>query len=386
LTELLAHARASDLTGVKQLKDRIELLAAQMKYWRAGQLLADALYLRLCGQLESACRDFDACIGRSELDERDPARVPAFWLPAVSGNIETLVERGLHEQAKALGLHTLAKCHTLGIDLPTLDVKRALALAHAKLADFDAAVALLDHVISAQKALGVTGLMLGASYEARARIAIWARDEAALREFGQLTAHEYRRGTSPLGACYERLMDEAREAFPERLAAIATGQPPTAARSASQMLRQATTAAERAALALSLLCEDRAALGGYLYLMTQSGWTLVATQGVPEVDATLEQFARAYLRAELEPLELATRAEISERTPLPLPAAHAGIAHPVALARARDADVDHIGLALLMLDPHAAPGRSDTRLPGLLASQLSDAGDACPITLADLVL
>ena len=55
---------------------------------------------------------------------------------------------------------------------------------------------------------------LGVSYEARARIAIWAGDGPGVAEYARLTAHEYRHGSgSPLGARYERLMDEARSAI-----------------------------------------------------------------------------------------------------------------------------------------------------------------------------
>ena len=40
-----------------------------------------------------------------------------------------------------------------------------------------------------------------------------AADQGAIEEYGRLTANEYRHGEgSPLGARYERLMDEARSA------------------------------------------------------------------------------------------------------------------------------------------------------------------------------
>jgi hypothetical protein len=68
-------------------------------------------------------------------------------------------------------------------------------------------------LIAQQRALGVTGLHLGATYEARARIAIWDEDTAAIERYTQLTAEEYRHGSgSALGARYERLMSEARRA------------------------------------------------------------------------------------------------------------------------------------------------------------------------------
>ena len=400
LTELLAHARAADLTGVNQLKDRITLLAAQSKYWRGGQLLADAMYQRLCGQLEGACESFAACIRVSELDAGDPTRVPAFWLPAVSGAIETLVERGLPDEAKELGLRTLEKCRAREIEAPALDVERALALAHAKLGDFATSVALLDQVIAAQRSLGVTGLMLGASYEARARVAIWARDEDALSEFGSLTAREYRLGAgSALGACYERLMDEARLAFPHRIAALSDPdrasvglsgieRQHSAARVASQVLRQATTSTERGVFALSLLCEDREAIGGYLYLVTERGWMLAAAQGVDEPEPALDQFARAFLVAELEESDVATRLESageSERGRRQwLQPTARGIARPVALSSVRDGCVSHLGVALLVFEPHAAPRHGDASLAGVLANQLLDAGDARSCAVRDL--
>lgn len=400
LTELMAHARAADLTGVKQLRDRITLLAAQSRYWRGAQHLADALYQRLSGELEGACRDFDACIALSEPDASDPARVPPFWLPAVAGAIEALVARGQYEQAKALGQRVLAMCRERSIEAPALEVERALSLAHAKLGDLAAAIELLDHVIAAQRELGVTGLMLGASYEARARVAIWARDEDALIEYGDLTAREYRRGAgSPLGACYERLMDEARVAFPHRVAALGetdlagTGlssieRQPSAARVASKVLRQATTATERATFALSLLCEDREALGGYLYLVNARGWVLAAAQGVPAPDPALSAYARAFLIAELEETELSTRVETTEkpasaRRPPP-PATAEGVAHPVALSCVWQGQLSQVGVALLLFAPRATPKHGDTRLAGVLAAQLIEAGDARHCTIEDL--
>ena len=57
-----------------------------------------------------------------------------------------------------------------------LDVERALALAEAKLGDLAARGRAPRRGDRAQLALGVAGLNLGTSYEARARIAIWAGD------------------------------------------------------------------------------------------------------------------------------------------------------------------------------------------------------------------
>jgi hypothetical protein len=249
LDPLRHHASQRALHQSKEVRDRIALYAASSPHWRAGQLLADAQFKRLCGQLESASADFEACLRHTEPDPSDPARVVPLWPAAAAGHIETLIELGRSDAAKTFGMRTLEQCSERGIVAAAVEVARAVSLAQAKLGEFDAATERLSAVIELQLKLGVTGLMLGASYEARARIAIWARDEDALNEYGALTAREYRRGAgSALGACYERLMDEARVAFPHRLAAVSELDPsaarsgierqPSSARLVSQVLRR----------------------------------------------------------------------------------------------------------------------------------------------------
>jgi hypothetical protein len=71
----------------------------------------------------------------------------------------------------------------------------------------------LERLIERQRELGVSGLQLGATYEARTRVAIHALDHDAARSYAQRTAEEYRHGLgSVLGARYERLCEEARRA------------------------------------------------------------------------------------------------------------------------------------------------------------------------------
>ena len=75
------------------------------------------------------------------------------------------------------------------------------------------ASARIEGVIERQKGFGIRGANLGASYEARAQIAIWAGDPVAFDSYGRLTASEYRHGQgSPFGARYERLVQDAQRA------------------------------------------------------------------------------------------------------------------------------------------------------------------------------
>ena len=54
------------------------------------------------------------------------------WPSAVAGYVETLVEQGEYEQARAAGAAALERCRELGIALGAYDVDRALALAEGK--------------------------------------------------------------------------------------------------------------------------------------------------------------------------------------------------------------------------------------------------------------
>jgi hypothetical protein len=206
--ELAAHALAGDLLGVKQILDRIEPLAARFAGWVPWKTLAEAELQRLRGDFALARSIYERALGR---DAASFGKQEPWWPMAASGYVETLVELGDFEQARAMGLAGVRFCELRDIVVQSHGISRALALAEAKLGDYDAAARRLEQVISDQRRRGVTGLQLGATYEARARIAIWASDAQGFEAFAQLAATEYRYGkNSPLGARYEQLMNEAR--------------------------------------------------------------------------------------------------------------------------------------------------------------------------------
>ena len=307
-TELAAHALAGDLGGVQQVKARIVALAEVYPGWRPYVELAEAQFQQLRGNLDAACAAFERCIAMSAPDPGGGPRPVVIWLPAVAGHIEVLIGLGRSEEAKSRGVQALAICETLGIGVLSHEISRALAMAEARLGDYGKAVARLDALIEAQRALGGGGLILGASYEARARIAIWAGDEAALTEYAGLTAREYRHGRrSPLGARWEQLMAEARRASKRAMAhltdfgtsRVVMGPATSTAEMVSDSLRGSVTRQDRALRTLKLLCEDRAATVGYLYLIGDPGLTLVASQGSSAPPEGLLECAHDYLEREL---------------------------------------------------------------------------------------
>src|SRR5262249_54052005 len=135
------------------------------------------------------------------------------WLWCSSAYVALLTELGECETARATGLRVVERCTALEIDNAENEIARPLALAEAALHDCARADERLRALLASQLGQGVTGVPLGAVYEASARVAIAAHDHAAFERYAELTAAQYRRGEgSALGARYERLLDEAERA------------------------------------------------------------------------------------------------------------------------------------------------------------------------------
>jgi hypothetical protein len=391
-TELAAHALAGDLSGVQQVQARILVLAHAYPGWRPYAELAEGQFQQLRGNLDAACGAFERCIAMTSPDP-GVLRPIIAWLPAVAGYLEVLVALGRHEDARTCGEQALATCETLRIGgVLSNDVSRALALAEAKLGDYAMATARLDALIAAQRQMGVTGLILGASYEARARIAIWAGDEAALTEYAALTAREYRHGRrSPLGARWEQLMAEARRASKRALAHFAdfgtsrlgTGSGASTAEMVSDSLRGSSTRQERALRTLKLLCDDRAATVGYLYLVADAGLALAASQGGNAPPDGLLEHLQEYLERELSESGDETAALVGPEVGSALLARPsfrdgAGVEHRLVLLTAVAGGVArHAGIAVLVEGERRAERRAGgAELVAALSTHLIERGDA----------
>jgi Protein kinase domain/AAA ATPase domain len=390
-TELAAHALAGDLSGVQQVKARILALAHGYPGWRPYAELAEGQFQQLRGNLDAAREAFERCIAMTSPDPDGKPRSIVVWPPAVASYLETLVGLGRHQDAKSSGERALATCQTLGIGILSHDISRALAMAEGKLGDYATAVARLDALIAAQREMGVAGLILGASYEARARIAIWAGDEAALAEYAALTAREYRHGRrSPLGARWEQLMAEARRASKRALGHLADfgtsrvviGSPTTTAEMVSDSLRGSATPQDRAQRTLKLLCDDRAATIGYLYLIADAGLRLVASQGSPAPPEGLLEHVDEYLEREISGSgdRTAVFAAMDMGSALhakPRFRDDAGVEHRlVLLTSVAGGVVRHAGIAVFVEGVRADRPAGGAELVAALSTHLIESGDA----------
>src|SRR5262249_53523456 len=160
--------------------DRIEPMARRFEGWVPWRTLAQAELERIRGNFVSACTLYEKYVGA---DVSTFGKLRSWWPMAASGYVETLVELGRYEEARAFGLAGMEFCREQDIRVLSHGIARAAALAEAKLDEYAGAAERLERVIAEQRHLGVTGLQVGASCEARARIAIWAGDGPALKEF-----------------------------------------------------------------------------------------------------------------------------------------------------------------------------------------------------------
>jgi tetratricopeptide (TPR) repeat protein len=208
--ELSAYAHARDLVGVKDVSQRMQKLAAMYPGWRPYARDAQARFDLVRGDFAAAKSGFERTLELVPVDERWHTPGIPVWITAQTGLSESLLGLDQPEQARAVAAAALSLCEQAEVQSHSYELIRALALAEAKLGQYDTALARLERLIQHQVAAGVSGLRLGVSYEACATVAIWAHDEDALRVYAQLTAREYRYGaSSPLSARYQRLMSEA---------------------------------------------------------------------------------------------------------------------------------------------------------------------------------
>jgi hypothetical protein len=344
MIELSAHAMASDLAGVQQIGARIEKDAQKYKGCRPYSHLATGLFELLRGDAQAACAALERALQLCSPDVPDPDRSLTPWPSAAGAYVQALLQAGRAQEARDYGIRALADGERLGIK--TLDdVVRALALAETQLGGYPQACARLQVLIDRQLGMGVIGLHLGASYEARARIAIVAGDQPAVEIYARLTAEQYRHGRgSPLGARYEALMAEARRAGVGVLPALSDfeintiglteirGTTSTTYQHVTSLLRTMTDPDQRSQKALRLICDAFAADGGHLYLV-RDGDTLerTASVGAHPAGDPQDELARRCLEQALHQDDVATEM-VSETT---------GMSAGLAVAWTDEASVEH---------------------------------------------
>lgn len=355
--------------------------------------VAEGYFQLLRGNFVDARAAFERGLALTLPEQIDPPPWIEMWSIAVAGLVSALTELGHLQTAIDLGEHALAICDARQLDVCRHKLACAVALAEGKHQQFERASSRVEALIEKQHELDLHGLSLAASYEARARIAIWARDAAAATQYATLSVRERGRAAGSVsGTQVEQLIEEARSAGIEialqptdfevsvlgvtRSAAL----DPHTARIA-EAFDACASATERAKRALGLLCEVAHAPGGHLYLVgADSELTLaVSTNAAP--DAEITRFARGFLAQQLDEEEMT--AGLTQATHmLSLPGAASfvdqrGVEHRVLMLTCKKAGtVVYVGLALVPASKRAHVDPEAIVRSTALASYLLDRGDS----------
>jgi hypothetical protein len=361
---------------------------------------AEARFHLIRGDFAAALAGFEQCIELTALDAERRSFMLSMWVAAQGGRAEALLHLGRVGEARQSAANALAICDELGIGVHGYDLVRALALAEAKLGDVDAAVARLDALIATQAAMGVSGLRLGLSHEARARVAIWVGDEQAFEHHARLTAKEYRYGARcPMSVRYEQVLNEARRsglrpatALPEIEATTLVASGRTGFDDVSGVVAKALADAadckERALRALRLLCDARASHGGHFYLVRPDGVTLVASHRLAAPPATLNAQVHEHLTHELERSEtltvVVTKTRIEDVVNTASMAEIGGVTYDLLLVAGVVQNVGRVvGVVALAIGDQRMRNANQGQLLAAIAAQLVQAGDSAGISMEE---
>jgi ABC-type transporter Mla MlaB component len=308
--ELAIYARAGDLTAMQQSVERMRSLALRFPSWKLYLRDAEAHFDLARGDWTAAKLAFEKSIETVGDASNGRCRAMPVWLSSRTGLASALLALGQTDAARASAAEALQICQERGIRSAAHELIRTLALAEATLGEHRAAAERLEALIHEHVTTGTTGLALGLTYEARARIAIWSKDEAAFTDFSRQAAKEYGRGArSPLAARYEQLINEALRSGFHEILELSEFEPTTMLDSSwtgmtdvpTAVLRVMTGARrteERAERALRLLCDTRKTSGGHLYVVTSTGLRHAASFGEAAPPAALGDLVDEYLRQE----------------------------------------------------------------------------------------
>ena len=306
--ELSACARAMDLAGLQQGIEAVRPLAAAYPGWRPYLIAAEGNLNLVRGDFGAAKLKFEHCVELTQFDAQGFSHSASMWITAQWGLCEALLGLGHARVARDQASDALRVCGERGITGQALELERVLAVAEAELGDARAAER-LEALIAHQESLGVTGLRLGLTYEARARVAILTADAEAFERYARLTARAYRHGAhSPLATRYERLMNEAARRglgattqLRDFERASALSQQLAASEDVKTLVERTMTAAhtvdERGQLALQLICDAVEASRGHLYLTTENALTLAASYRTGPADSGLTARVSAFYEA-----------------------------------------------------------------------------------------
>ena len=308
LTLGVVYSALGDVVGLKRVTGQIEQLAERydVAALRRIRKLTQAVYLLMCGDAESALG-----IHREILSENAP-RAFTGWARVIGHCADACNQLGRHEEAlrvcKDALQHVHPEDHRFVRMFLILDVQHTLAL--AGLGRTEDAARRLQLMIAAHED-GRGPLTMGLLHEARARVALIAKDRDAFRE-NLSAAERWLRPTHAsalIGRC-EALARQAEAVFDfARPLSSAPGVHHSSVVTVRSALSDCKTPRQRAERALDLLLTEGGASEGHLFAVAADGQlTLGASRSAQPPASSLlrtaiEQFEHFRLEAQATRLE-----------------------------------------------------------------------------------
>mgnify|MGYP003444457434 FL=1 len=388
--ELASYTNIGDLTGVANVMEQMRSLASRFEGWKPNLLVAQGCFHLVRGDFEAGLQVFDEAAALTEFGPDGVSPQLVMWLESRTGRAECLFGLERYEEARDAASSAVQVCESRQIRAAAVALVRVLALAEAKLGDARAGQR-LDALIAMQTELGTSGLRIGLSYEARARVAIWSADSAAFEHFAELTARTYRHGArTALAARYERLINEAARCgmraasvLPD-LAVLASEDTSALGSDAlstaiTRSMAGSRSAEERTQLALQMICAAHAASVGHLYLLTAAGLVLRASQGAdspaPELAGQVSRYV-SDKQQRSDDLEEMVTGELAQEEQLTSLIRTEGLSYELLpLACVIDAVSTLAGVAVVEVSQARIRNEKQSQLLSALAMSMLQAGD-----------
>jgi hypothetical protein len=385
---LFVFALADNPNGMRLAIPELETLATVHPGLRPFVPFARAEHARICGNHE------DALLWIDRMREQVKPGEHPLWPWATSTWLGSLIELERYADARVFALRELETAERVGLEVMRDHIEVPLALAEAKLGDFESACARLDRIIPERLGSGMQGVVVGWAYEARARVALWMDDLTAFEAHAQLCAQQYKKsgGEPALAAKYERLMQEARHRgmtlsrdVTDAMAMHTTVERTQlttveeTGRVVGPALAACTSRSERVQRALELLVGSAAALAAELFLIEGGALALAAsTASDLGGDALLPAFSRM-----LEVGDGDQATALTAALALQGPARADGTPTqiwPLVIACVREGETAVAGIAALHFGGDT-PVRLPTEISTAIATALIEAADVVPHVL-----
>lgn len=355
-SELITYSVTDDLMGVKQNMDRIRVMSERYPAWMPIYQVAKGESHRIRGDYLSAIDEFQDVLLHVEPGEH------CVWPLLYRSYLYSLLELGRTEKAVEQGRVALAAAERVQLGYMSNYIRMPLAIAEAKLRNFEIALSHYREVIIRYESLKITGFYLGLAYETRARIAISMNDSDNFKAYAKQCAKRYLIGGNPaLAAKYDTLLQEAR-LFKIRIpfdlettSDLLQSKQETQYAHFSRELLLCDTPKERARWSLEMLVMRSNSRGGLLYTIGNQGPLLVAEYGNHPTPSEIDNVLNEYLSAELFGSEEVTVTETDYEAVSGDGAkwmSQAGEFYPILIGHHTFNGYTITGLAVLLLDPH----------------------------------